>query len=174
MMDITMLFLRSIHILSGIFWVGTALFFVFFFDPTIKTAGPAGGTVMGRLTLTRFPLAMALSSILTVGIGLLMYWLDSHGFQFNWISTPPGIAMTIGSVAGILAFLLGLIVEMPTTARMAAIQKEIQTAGQPLSPSQMEEMHVLQERMSIASRWAAALMVVAVLGMAMARELGVL
>lgn len=86
-MDITMIIMRSIHILSGIFWVGTALFFVIFFDPTIKAAGAAGGTVMGRLTLTRFPLAMALSSILTVVIGFLMYWLDSHGFQFNWIFT---------------------------------------------------------------------------------------
>ena len=75
-MDIAMLILRSIHILSGIFWVGTALFFVLFFDPTIKAAGPAGGTIMGRLTLTRFPLAMAWASILTVGIGFLMYWLD--------------------------------------------------------------------------------------------------
>jgi uncharacterized membrane protein len=174
MMDISMLILRSIHILFGIFWVGTALFFVLFFDPTIKAAGPAGGMVMGRLILTRFPLMMALSSILTVGIGFLMYFFDSHGFQFNWISTPPGIALTIGSVAGILAFLLGLTVEMPTTNRMAAIQKEIQTVGQPTSPAQMEELHALQERMTIASRWAAVLMVIAVLGMTMARELGTL
>jgi hypothetical protein len=82
--------------------------------------------------------------------------------------------MTIGSVAGILAFLLGLIVEMPTTNRMAPPKKKIQTAEQPPSPSQMEELHVLQERMSIASRWAALLMVIVVLGMTMARELGVL
>ena len=88
-MDITMLVLRSIHILSGIFWVGTALFFVLFFDPTIKAAGPAGSTVMGRLTLTRFPMVMALSSILTVVIGFIMYWIDSQGFQFDWITSPP-------------------------------------------------------------------------------------
>jgi hypothetical protein len=38
----------------------------------------------------------------------------------------------------------------------------------------MEELDVLQERMTIASRWAAVLMVIAVLGMTTARELGVL
>lgn len=173
-MDFTMLVLRSIHILSGIFWVGTALFFVLFFDSTIKAAGPAGGTVMGRLTLTRFPMVMALSSILTVAIGFIMYWIDSRGFHFDWITSPPGIALTIGSVAGILAFLLGLTVEMPTTNRIAVIQKEMKAAGSLPTPSQIEELNVLQERMSVASRWGTVLMVIAVLGMSGTRELGVL
>jgi uncharacterized membrane protein len=171
-MNMTMLILRAIHILFGIFWVGTTFFFVLFFEPTIKAAGPAGGTVMGRLALTRFPLQMAVSSILTVGIGVVMYLIDSHGFQVNWISTPPGIAMTIGSLAGIVAFLLGLIVQTPTSARMAALQKEIQGAGGPPTPAQLDEMRVLQEKITNASRWGAVLMVIAVLGMAMARELG--
>jgi uncharacterized membrane protein len=173
-MDIYMIILRLIHVLSGIFWVGTALFFVLFFEPTIKAAGPAGGTVMGRLTLTRFPMVMAVSSILNVATGFLMYLIDSGGFQINWISTPSGVTITIGSVAGILAFLLGLAVEMPASARMATLQKEIQAAGGAPAPSQMEEMQVLQEKISNGSRWGAVLMVIAVLGMAIARELGTL
>ncbi len=171
-MDTYMIILRLLHIFAGIFWVGTAFFFVLFLEPTITTAGPAGGTVMGRLMLTRFPMVMAVSSILTVAAGFLMYLIDSSGFQTNWISTPSGVTMTIGSLAGILAFLLGLIVQMPASARMAALQKEIQAAGGPPKPSQMEELHVLQDRISNASRWGAVLMVIAVLGMAIARELG--
>jgi uncharacterized membrane protein len=171
-MDVYMVILRTIHILAGIFWVGTAFFFVLFFEPTLKAAGPAGGTVMGRLTLTRFPVVMAFSGILTVAAGFLMYLTDSHGLQVNWISTPPGVAITIGSLAGILAFLLGLTVQMPASARMAALQKEIQAAGGPPALAQMEEMRVLQDRISNASRWGAVLMVIAVLGMAVARELG--
>jgi uncharacterized membrane protein len=171
-MDIYMIILRTIHVFSGIFWVGTAFFFVLFFEPTIKAAGPAGGTVMGRLTLTQFPMVMAFSSILTVAAGFLMYLNDSGGFQINWISTLSGVTLTIGSVAGILAFLLGLTVQMPASARMAALQKEIQAAGGPPTPSQMEEMHVLQERISSGSRWGAVLMVIAVLGMTIAREVG--
>lgn len=171
-MDIYMIILRLIHILSGTFWVGTAFFFVLFFEPTITAAGPAGGTVMGRLTLTQFPMVMFSASILTVAAGFLMYLIDSGGFQINWISTPSGVTMMIGSIAGILAFLLGLTVQMPASARMAALQKEIQAAGGPPTPSQMEEMHVLLERISNASRWGAVLMVIAVLGMAIARDLG--
>ena len=80
--------------------------------------------------------------------------------------------MMIGSIAGILAFLLGLTVQMPASARMAALQKEIQAAGGPPTPSQIEEMHVLLERISNASRWEVVLMVIAVLGMTIAREVG--
>jgi uncharacterized membrane protein len=173
-MNILMIFLRSIHILSGTFWVGTALFFVLFLEPTLKASGPAGGTVMGRLTLTRFPLLMALASILTVGIGVVMYLIDSHGLQVNWIASTPGIAITIGSLAGILAFIEGLIVQMPASNRMAALQKEILTAGGQPTPPQIQEMQALQEKISNASRLGAVLMVIAVLGMAVARELGTL
>ena len=173
-MDITMLILRSIHILFGIFWVGTTFFFVLFFESTIKAAGPAGGTVMGRLTLTKFPLVMSLSSILTLLVGFVMYLIDSHGLQLHWIFSLPGVAMTIGSLSGMLAFFLGLFIQLPTTARLAALQKKILAAGGPPTPAQLEEMHVLQNRMSDASRWGAGLMVIAVLGMAMARGLGTL
>jgi uncharacterized membrane protein len=173
-MDIYLIILRLIHVLSGIFWVGTAFFFVLFFEPTIKAAGPAGGTVMGRLTLTRFPMVMALSSILTVAAGVLLYLKDSGVFQISWISSMPGVTMTIGSFAGILAFLLGLIVQMPATGRMSALQQEIKAAGGPPSPSQMEEMRVLNEKISKGSRWGAVLMVIAILGMTIAREIGTL
>ncbi|HEX7434808.1 MAG TPA: hypothetical protein VF326_14250 [Anaerolineaceae bacterium] len=171
-MDIFIIFLRSIHILSGIFWVGTAFFFVLFLEPTLKAAGPAGGTVMGRLTLTRFPLLMAVASILTVVIGFVMYLIDSHGFQANWILSAPGISMTIGSLAGIAAFIEGLVVQMPASNRMAALQKEILAAGGQPTPAQMKEMQSIQEKITNASRSGAVLMLIAVLGMAIARELG--
>src|SRR5450759_16229 len=141
-MDTYMIILRLLHIFAGIFWVGTAFFFVLFLEPTITAAGPAGGTVMGRLTLTQFPMVMAVSSILTVAAGVLIYLKDSNGLQINWIAAPSGLAMTIGSLAGILAFLLGLIVQAPASARMAALQKEMQAAGGPPKPAQLEELHV--------------------------------
>ena len=169
-MESYMIVLRLIHILFGIFWVGTALFFVLFFEPTIKAAGAAGGSFMARLALTRFPLVMALSGILTVAAGFVMYVIDS-GFQIAWISTPSGLTLTIGSVAGILAFALGALVQVPSNERLAALQKEIQAAGGPPTASQTEELNALLKRISDATRWEAVLMVVSVLGMAMAREL---
>jgi hypothetical protein len=80
--------------------------------------------------------------------------------------------MTIGSLAGIAAFFEGLVVQMPASNRMAALQKKILAAGGMPSPAQLGEMQVLQEKIRKASRLGALLMLVAVLGMTMARELG--
>lgn len=171
-MNILMIFLRSIHIIAGIFWAGTAFFFVLSFEPTLKAAGAAGGTVMGRLTMSKFPLFMAIASILTVGIGIVMYLIDSHGLQVSWIASPAGIALTIGSLAGIAAFIEGLVVQVPANNRMAALQKEILAGGGQPTPTQMEEMQALQVKISEASRLGAVLMLIAVIGMASARELG--
>jgi uncharacterized membrane protein len=84
-MNTLMIVLRVIHIFSGIFWVGTSLFFVFFFEPTLKSSGPAGGTVMGKLSSGKFPVVIAISSLLTVVVGFVMYVIDSKGFQASWI-----------------------------------------------------------------------------------------
>jgi uncharacterized membrane protein len=171
-MEIFSIILRLLHIFFGIFWVGTALFFVFFFEPILKAAGPAGGTVLGHLALTQFPLVMALSSILTVAAGFTLYGIDSGGFQIGWISTPAGLTLTIGSLAGIVSFLVGLTIQMPANNRISAIQKEIQASGKPPTPAQLQELQGQQERISRASRWEAVLMMISVIGMAMARELG--
>ena len=171
-MDVYMIVLRLLHILGGIFWVGTTLFFVLFFEPVIKAAGPAGGTIMGKLALTRFSPVMGLSSSLTVVAGFLMYWNDSNSFQGNWILSTPGIVLTIGSIAGILASIVGLGFQMPASARIAALQKEMQAAGGPPEPAQLAELQALTKKISTASCWGAVLMVIAVIGMAGAREFG--
>ena len=136
-MDIYVTVWRLAHIFSGNFWVGTAFFFVLFFEPTIKAAGAEGGKVMGRLTLTKFPLAMTIASLLTVVAGVLLYLDASGGLQASWIFSLSGLALTIGGSAGILAFLLGLTVQGPSAARMSALQKGIQAAGAPPTPAQM-------------------------------------
>ena len=168
-MDIYVTVLRLIHIFAGIFWVGTALFFVLFFEPTLRAAGPEGGKIMGRLTLTRFPMTMTIASLLTVVAGILLYLNDSGGLQAQWVFSLSGVALTVGGSAGILAFLLGLAVQGPSAMRMSALQKEIQTAGSPPTSAQQQELHRLQERIANASRWGAVLMVIAVIGMAAAR-----
>ena len=93
-------------------------------------------------------MVITFSSILTVAAGFLLYLNDSGSFQINWISTLSGVTLTIGSVAGILAVLMGLTVQMPASARMAVLQKEIQAAGGSPTPSKIEAMQVMQERIS--------------------------
>ncbi len=171
-MEIYMIILRAIHILFGVFWVGTAVHSVLFFQPTLKAAGPAGDTVMKLYLARGGQLAIAVSGILAGLTGLLMYLKDSGGFQINWLSSSPGLAITIGGLAAFLAAILGLAVQVPVVARITAIQKGIQASGNPATPSETAELQALDDRLSTASRVGAVLLVIAVIGMAIAPELG--
>jgi len=44
---------RLIHIVSGVFWVGGAIFIAMFLLPTLRSVGPAGGPVMSYLVQVR-------------------------------------------------------------------------------------------------------------------------
>ena len=171
-MDIYVIVLRLIHIFSGIFWVGTSFFLYFFLQPGVKAAGPAGGAVMGRISTSRFPMVIGLAALFTVLAGFLLYWKDSGGLQLDFITSSAGIMLTLGALGGIVAFGVSFGVQMPVTLRMAAIQKAAQASGQPPTPAQMQELQVLGKRMEVATRWGVIFMIIAVIGMATARELG--
>ena len=42
------LLLRVLHIVGGVFWVGTAVFIAAFLGPSLRAAGPAGGWLLAR------------------------------------------------------------------------------------------------------------------------------
>ena len=52
-MQAEMLILRVVHVLGGIFWVGSALFMAFMLMPALASAGPAAGAVMGAMQRRR-------------------------------------------------------------------------------------------------------------------------
>jgi hypothetical protein len=171
-MTALMIALRIIHIFSAIFWVGTSLFFLFFFEPALRAAGAAGGAVMSRLIQTPYPAAIASAAGLTVLAGLTMYGIDSHGVQGSWIIQTQGIVLSIGALAGLGAFAVGMFGQFPITKRLSTLSKEIQAAGGQPTPGQQEELRRLQAQLVRWARWAVILMIIAVLGMASAREFG--
>jgi uncharacterized membrane protein len=149
-MDTTLvLVFRFLHVIAGGFWFGAALFFFLFIKPTVKDVGPAGPQFMQVLaTRRRFPIVMVLISTVTIFSGIALYHFTSGGFNSNWITSGPGIGFTIGSIAGIIAFLVGNIVIGPTTGKMSALGQQIATAGGPPSSEQMSQMHSLEAKLS--------------------------
>jgi hypothetical protein len=162
--------LRVIHILAGVFWAGTAILLAAFLEPTARALGPDGGKFMQRLTgqmrLTTFILLAAFLNVLA-GIGL--YWIFSGGFQVKWVASGHGLSLTIGALAAIVTFILGLAVTRPTLLHMGALGQEMQSAGGPPKPEQMAVMQALQTRLATAGRVGAVLLVIAIIGMAVAR-----
>ena len=163
-------FLRLVHVLAGVFWVGSAIFMAAFIAPTVRAIGPAGGQVMQHLAQVRkVPVYMMTSMALTLLSGLALYWRASGGFSNAWPGSGPGMTFGVGAVFAILAATLGLTVGMPTAKRLGALGGTIAKGGAPPSSEQMAEMQRLQGRMSAVSALGAVLLVLATAAMAVAR-----
>jgi uncharacterized membrane protein len=171
-MDWPTTLLRLVHVLSGIAWVGSALFIVVFLEPAISATGPNGAKVMAELMQhRRLSQFMSLAALATIVAGLILFWSDSSGLQVGWMTAGEGLGLTIGGLAGLAAFVLGLAIQVPTTGRIAALGKEMQSAGGPPAPAQLAEMQRLQERMAAGGRWGLALMAISVIAMTVAENL---
>lgn len=164
--------LRVVHILAGVFWVGTAIFFFFFIEPSVKELGNTGEKFMGHLVQKKkMPIVITATTALTVLAGILLYWRGSDGFDLEWITSATGLGFTVGGVAAILAFAAGLVFIKPAVDRMGAIGQEIAMAGGPPSDAQASEIQRLGARLSLIGRIDLVLLTVAVVAMATARFL---
>jgi uncharacterized membrane protein len=105
----SVLVFRLIHIVSGVFWVGGAIFIAMFLLPTLRSVGPAGGPVMSYLVQVRkLPLYMMGAAILTVLSGLGLYRRDSAGFVGTWVRSGTGLVFSLGALLGLGAVGLGM------------------------------------------------------------------
>ncbi len=171
-MDVYVIVLRILHIVSGVFWVGSAYLFFFFLEPSVHATGPAGGQFMKHVTEHRkAPIFIVGSSAVTVIAGLLLYWRTSGGFDADWVTSGPGLAFTTGGIAAIIAFLLGAIFVKPLVDGMSALGGEIAASGGQPSEAQLGQMQRIQGRLRAIGRLDVALVTIAVIAMAIARYL---
>jgi hypothetical protein len=171
-MDVYLIILRIVHIAAGVFWVGAAALFFFFIEPTIKEMGPTGGAVMGHLAQKKkMPVAILASAGLTILAGILLYLQVSGGFDVDWITSSVGLTFTIGGLAAIAAFLVGLTVVKPSVDRLGALGAEIQAAGGQPSEVQATQLQAVDRKLKTVGRLNMGLLTLAVLAMATARYL---
>lgn len=171
-MDIGLILLRLVHILAGIFWAGGAVISAALLVPAVRALGPDGAKFMQQfIGKQKFSVYMSIGAILTVVAGSLLFWRDSNGLQAAWIFGPTGLMLTIGALAGIAGFLIGLLVSGPTATQVETLGKAMQTAGGPPKPEQIAAMQKLQMRLGQAGIWGALLLVVSSAAMAIARSI---
>jgi uncharacterized membrane protein len=161
--------LRVAHIISGILWAGGALALTLFVAPTMSATGEAGKQFAGHLmTKTRFTLYMTITGLTTVLAGTVLYGIDSNWFQSAWMMTGTGIGFGIGAVAGITAFIFGIMLGN-TNGALAALGAQIQ--GKPTA-EQANALQALLKRQKLASQGNLVFMFISIFMMASARLLG--
>jgi uncharacterized membrane protein len=161
---------RFIHVVAAILWVGSAFAVFVFVEPTVAALGPEGGRFMGLMVEKRkLPQVITGLSGLTVLGGVVLYLKVSSGLDTDWISSGPGIGFTIGGIAAITAFVMGLIAIKPTVERMTELGGEIQAAGGPPTPEQAATIQRLSERFKLLGKIDLVLILIAAATMATAR-----
>jgi uncharacterized membrane protein len=158
--------LRLIHIVGGIFWVGSALFTTFFLLPALAQAGPATGPVMAGLQRRGLMKALPLAALLTIVSGLRLMWITSAGFTPAYFGTPVGRAYTLAGLAAIVGFLLAILVARPAAARAAQL-----AGGQGAGNDTSAEIERLRRRAAVFGSAITFLLLAAAAGMAVARYL---
>jgi hypothetical protein len=171
-MDVLQIVLRIIHIVAGVFWVGSAYVLVFFVSPTAAELGPEGGRFMAGLNQRRkLPAYATASAYLTIIAGLILYWRSSSGLDPDWIASGPGIAFTVGGVAAIIAAVIGAAMIGPAARRLGPLSAQVGATQGPPSPETAAELQRLGARVRSGSLAVVVLLTAAVVAMAVARYL---
>lgn len=121
-------------------------------------------TMTGPGKLSPFMTAVALLTTLS---GLYLFDVRSGHFQMAWLSTPGGIALSIGALAGLAAFLHGTFATGPMSKKVGLLGQELAASQGPPAPEKLAEMAVLQGKMARHGRVSALLLLIAVGGMSL-------
>jgi uncharacterized membrane protein len=167
-----MIVFRIVHILAGIAWAGSVFLFVLFVQPSVAAIAPAGAPFMRELLAKRRMVdgILTLASTTILG-GAFLYWHDwqQTGSFGDWVGSTYGAWLTVGAVAALGAFAIGVRVTRPNVHRMLAHGAQIADGGGPPTPEQAEEMQATQARLKVAARVSLGLVGVAAFTMATAR-----
>lgn len=167
------LVLRLIHVLGGIFWVGSLLFVGLFLMPTLAGIGPAAGPVMAGMRERRLMVVMPTVALLTILSGLRLLWIASGGFAAAYFTTPRGGTFAASGAAAIVAFSIGMAFLRPAQQRMGAVGATLAQGPDEAARGELvAEMGRLQRRTATLNRIIIVLLVLAAAGMAVARYLG--
>jgi hypothetical protein len=166
------LIVRVVHIAALMGWFGASIIAFFFVLPTARALGLAGQPFLDHLMNRRrmaayFPVVVAL----TIVTGAALYWHDSAGLQLAWISSPTGLAFTLGGLAAIASFVAGSVLTGPSAAELTAVQNELAKGDGVLSEAQRRRLERAGRRTRLATRVDPPLVLLAGLLLAVARYL---
>lgn len=168
-MDGFMVVMRLIHIFAAVYWVGAGMFVVAMLLPAVRAQGTEGDRFfLGFLKHTRFELSMPVSALLTTLAGLALYDRVSDHFNSDWMQSDAGIVLSIGSLAGIAAFLHGGAAIGRTTGKYRAALAAV-FEGQDPTQEQRDTLARVRAKVMRQAPTSVVLQLIALAGMAAAR-----
>lgn len=169
-MNAEILLLRLVHVLGGVFWLGSGLFTSLFLLPAFAGSGPGAGAVMAGLQRRRLFTVLPIVAVLTILSGLRLMWIGSGGFSPLYFQSGMGRTFAVSGALAIIGFLLSLLVARPAMLRSGQLAASL--GAMPAGPERNAigaRVGALQRRGAISSFLAVSLVTLAGAGMAVAR-----
>lgn len=167
-MNAEILVLRLIHVLGGVFWVGTAVFMSLYLIPAATQAGPAGAQVLANLAKRKLMVALPIIAVLTILSGVRLMQIVSSGFAPGYFRTGSGHTYAISSVLAILALIIGITISRPAHLKAARLSQSV-ASDQTSKELIQAEIGTLLKRATMATNIVTILVILAAAGMAIAR-----
>jgi len=170
--DVWAIVFRIVHIGFGVAWAGSVFLFAVFVQPSVAAIAPAGAPFVAELLGKRKLVdRLLLFGALTIFGGAVLYWQrwDEAGGLGDWIGSSYGAVLTVGAVAAILGWLIGLFGARPSVRRLLTIGGQLAQAEGPPAPELGAEVQRLQTRLKLYGRTTLGLLTISVLAMATAR-----
>jgi uncharacterized membrane protein len=162
--------LRLVHILSGIFWVGSGIYANFFLVPALREAPAVMGQVMAGLMRRRVFRVLEIAAGLTILSGLRLMWIDSAGFSGSYFDTGTGNMFGIGGAAAIIAAVFNFGVGMPAMRRAGALAASVGASSDAAEKARLtQKVDGLRKRAGVAGMLAVSFGILAASAMAIAR-----
>jgi uncharacterized membrane protein len=171
--DAAMVFLRIVHIVTGVIWVGSLFVVVVFVQPSAAALGAAGAPFMSELRRRRFVDVVFIDALFTVIAGSFLYWRDWHLYPTfgQWIGSSFGAWLTAGALLAIAGLVVAASLTRPTIARLVSLGGQVAEAGGTPLPETAAQIGALQHRLVVAERASFSLVLLSVVAMASARYL---
>ena len=165
-MNYEIIILRLLHIVFGVFWAGSAIFFAGILQPRLQKLGPSiQGPVMAALVPVIGP-ALIGSAVITITAGVTLALRLRWGHLDTFLSTGWGWAMLIGFVVSIGAISSG-ITTIAQANRMISLSSDVGESGP--TPEQAAQLQRIASRLPRLARSTAVMVLVAIGAMASAR-----
>jgi hypothetical protein len=168
-MDATLIILRLVHIVLGVFWAGTLIFNAWFLGPAMADAGPDAAKVGAGLMRRRLFDVLPVVGGLTLISGIWLYWRASLGFEPAYVHSPVGMTYAVGGLLAIIGFILGVVLMRPAVLRAARLAQSAASAPQGERELQLALAQQLRVSSARVGRIVAVLLLLSVCTMAVGR-----
>ena len=159
-------------LLAGLLLVaGAAVFIGFALGPAIDDAGPGAASLMPALDRRGLTTIMPLLALATLLSGMGLFWLVGGGDLQGFLASPTGLALGLGGLAALVAFLIGILVMRPSMMGAASIFQSLDSAPAEERAGRLAAATELRKRGARAMRYIGILLLLSTTAMAVARYL---